>query len=90
MSARRSPRLAYLLAVLLSSAGCAAAMVFGLLAIPVTSAQTAPAASAPSPEEIARRRSEQSRPRTAVAFDAKNFYRFVGYCTGSRPALPPV
>jgi dienelactone hydrolase len=57
----------------------ATAALFGLLAAPITSAQTPPAGSAPSPALIAQRRDEQNRPRTAVAFDAKNFDKFAGY-----------
>ena len=57
----------------------AAAVLFGLLAAPVTSAQTPPAGSLPSAAEIAQRRDEQNRPRTAIAFDAKNFDKFGGY-----------
>jgi Domain of unknown function (DUF3471) len=59
--------------------GIAIAAMCGLLAVSVTSAQTPPANSAPSPALIAQRRDEQNAPRTAIAFDAKNFDKFVGY-----------
>src|ERR1700733_11248153 len=61
-----------------SAFSIAAAVLFGLLASQVTRAQ-APAGSAPSPAELVQRRDEQNRPRTAIAFDAKNFDKFVGY-----------
>lgn len=62
-----------------SATSIVAAVLLGLLAIPVTTGQTPPADSAPSPAVVAQRRDEQNRPRTAVAFDAKNFDKFVGY-----------
>lgn len=51
--------------------------LFGLLAPLKVTAQT-PAASSPSDEEIAEKRAEQSRIRTAIAYNPSQFDRFAG------------
>jgi len=51
-------------------------MVF-LMPLTVT-AQTQPVISAPSDEDIAQKRTEQSRPRTAIPYDPSHFDKFVG------------
>jgi hypothetical protein len=41
--------------------------------------QAAKSASLPSADVIAQRRTEQALPRTAIAFDPKEFDKYVGY-----------
>jgi beta-lactamase regulating signal transducer with metallopeptidase domain len=53
-------------------------LLYGLLMPLKVTAQTQPALSAPSNEEIAQKRAEQSRPRTAIAYDPSQFDKFVG------------
>ena len=53
-------------------------LLYGLLMPLKVTAQTQPATSAPSDEEIAQRRAEQSRPRTAIPYDPSHFDRFAG------------
>jgi Domain of unknown function (DUF3471)/BlaR1 peptidase M56 len=48
-----------------------------LMPLKVT-AQTQPVTSAPSDEEIAQKRAEQSRPRTAIPYEPSHFDKFVG------------
>jgi len=53
-------------------------ILYGVLMPPKVTAQTPPIASAPSDEETAQKRAEQSRPRTAIPYDPTQFDKFVG------------
>jgi beta-lactamase regulating signal transducer with metallopeptidase domain len=53
-------------------------LLYGLLMPLKVTAQTQSATSAPSDEEIAQKRAEQSRPRTAITYDPSHFDKFVG------------
>jgi beta-lactamase regulating signal transducer with metallopeptidase domain len=59
-----------------SGAAVAVPLLFGLLTAPASSARVAEPASLV--DQMAQRRYEQSRPRTAVPFEANHFDRFVG------------
>ena len=61
-------------------------LLYGLLLPLKVTAQTQAATSVPSDEEIAQKRAEQSRPRTAIAYDRSRFDKFVGdYQYGKAP-----
>jgi beta-lactamase regulating signal transducer with metallopeptidase domain len=53
-------------------------LFYGLLVPIKVAAQTQPATSAPSDEEIAQKRAEQAQPRTAIPYDPSHFDKFVG------------
>jgi hypothetical protein len=53
-------------------------LLYGFLMPLTVSAQTQPATSTPSDEEIAQKRIEQSRARTAIPYDPSHFDKFVG------------
>ncbi|WP_316207539.1 DUF3471 domain-containing protein [Bradyrhizobium sp. SZCCHNR3118] len=53
-------------------------LLYGVLMPPKVTAQTQLGISAPSDEEIAQKRAEQSRPRTAIPYDPSQFDKFVG------------
>jgi beta-lactamase regulating signal transducer with metallopeptidase domain len=80
---RRIPAVITALLFALGVAGIAAPLAVGVLTARPASAQGVTPSSAESTastdSEIARRRYEQSRPRTVVKFDPKDFDKYVGY-----------
>lgn len=68
--------------VMAASGACALAvpiLIGSIVALPAFAQAQSNASASPSPDDIARRRAEQAMPRTAVAYDARQFDKFVGH-----------
>ncbi len=68
-----------LLIVSAAIATLSAPIAFGLFSAPVASARAAPDAAAMAPNAVERRLYEETRPQKEVAFDPRNFDKYVGY-----------
>lgn len=74
----RLGRTARTLLIVAAAISISSPLLYGLLMPLKVTAQTQPATPALSDEEIAQRRVEQSRPRTAIPYDPNHFDRFAG------------
>jgi beta-lactamase regulating signal transducer with metallopeptidase domain len=68
-----------LLLAMIGAAGVLMPVLFGVLTLPAANAVVLPEPVFITQAELAQRREEQSKPRTAVAFDPRRFDKYVGY-----------
>jgi beta-lactamase regulating signal transducer with metallopeptidase domain len=77
---RRMPAITKTILFALGAAGIAAPLAVGVFTARLADAQVdTPSSAVSSESDTARRRYEQSRPRTVVSFDPKDFDKYVGY-----------